>query len=292
MPEAVIELNQVSKRYGSGATAVEALSGLNLSVPRGCLYGLLGPNGAGKTTCLRILSTLLEPDSGTVRVGGLDALAQPRQVRELLGYVAQDVAIDKILSGRELLQLQGDLYHLDRADRDRRIAELSEVLGMVDWLDRRCGTYSGGMRRRLDLAAGLLHRPAVLVLDEPTVGLDIDSRAAIWRVTSVATRRDSCSPLLLAPWASLASASASGRFQYRGEATSPFTVTSPTTPAGRRWLSSQAASGPSLTGITATSRPGTGLPTQVPLPSAQAAAVPCKISSEPMRATGRASVAP
>ena len=195
VPEAVIELNQVSKRYGSGATAVEALSGLNLSVPRGCLYGLLGPNGAGKTTCLRILSTLLEPDSGTVRVGGLDALAQPRQVRELLGYVAQDVAIDKILSGRELLQLQGDLYHLDRADRDRRIEELAAVLGMVDWLDRRCGTYSGGMRRRLDLAAGLLHRPAVLVLDEPTVGLDIESRAAIWRV--LAQLRDQGTTVLL-----------------------------------------------------------------------------------------------
>ena len=195
MPEAVIELNQVSKRYGNGATAVEALSGLNLRVPRGCLYGLLGPNGAGKTTSLRILSTLLEPDSGTVRVGGLDALAQPRQVREQLGYVAQDVAIDKILSGRELLQLQGDLYHLDPSDRDRRITELAEVLAMADWLDRRCGTYSGGMRRRLDLAAGLLHRPAVLVLDEPTVGLDIESRAAIWRV--LAQLRDQGTTVLL-----------------------------------------------------------------------------------------------
>jgi len=92
------------------------------------------------------------------------------------------VAIDKILSGRELLALQGDLYHLGRVDRDARIAELIEILGMADWIDRRCGTYSGGMRRRLDLAAGLLHRPRVLVLDEPTVGLDIESRAAIWQV--------------------------------------------------------------------------------------------------------------
>jgi ABC-2 type transport system ATP-binding protein len=96
--------------------------------------------------------------------------------------VAQEVALDKILSGRELLQLQGDLYHLDRSERDRRISELVDLLAMGDWIDRRCGTYSGGMRRRLDLASGLLHRPEVLVLDEPTVGLDIESRAAIWQV--------------------------------------------------------------------------------------------------------------
>ena len=182
MPEAVIELQDVGKRYGRGDKAVEALRGLNLSVPRGSLYGLLGPNGAGKTTSLRILATLLAPDSGLVRVAGLDALVDPRGVRERLGYVAQEVALDKILSGRELLQLQGDLYHLDRADRDRRIAELVELLAMTDWIDRRCGTYSGGMRRRLDLASGLLHRPEVLILDEPTVGLDIESRAAIWQV--------------------------------------------------------------------------------------------------------------
>ena len=117
-----------------------------------------------------------------MRVAGLDGLADPRGVRRLLGYVAQDVAIDKILTGRELLQLQGDLYHLPRHQRDRRIAELIELMGMGDWIDRRCGSYSGGMRRRLDLAAGLLHSPQVLVLDEPTVGLDIESRAAIWQV--------------------------------------------------------------------------------------------------------------
>jgi ABC-type multidrug transport system ATPase subunit len=99
-----------------------------------------------------------------------------------LGYVAQEVAIDKILTGRELLQLQGDLYHLAPAARNRRMDELIELLGMTDWIDRRCGSYSGGMRRRLDLAAGLLHSPKVLVLDEPTVGLDIESRAAIWSV--------------------------------------------------------------------------------------------------------------
>ena len=175
---AMIELRQLSKAYG----AVTALNNLDLSVPEGCLYGLLGPNGAGKTTTLRILATLLAPDHGSVEVDGVDALQYPREIRRLLGYVAQEVAIDKILSGRELLQLQGDLYHLNRVDRDHRIDDLIDRLGMEPWIDRRCGTYSGGMRRRLDLAAGLLHRPRLLVLDEPTVGLDIESRSAIWQL--------------------------------------------------------------------------------------------------------------
>ena len=175
---ALIELRKISKAYG----AVPALCELDLTVPEGCLYGLLGPNGAGKTTAMRILATLLAPDGGSVRVGGVDGLAEPRAVRQLMGYVAQEVAIDKILSGRELLQLQGDLYHLQRKDRETRIADLIERLAMGDWIDRRCGTYSGGMRRRLDLAAGLLHRPRLLVLDEPTVGLDIESRSAIWQL--------------------------------------------------------------------------------------------------------------
>jgi ABC-2 type transport system ATP-binding protein len=179
----VIELHQLNKRYAAAkGVTVQALSELTLEVPAGSLFGLLGPNGAGKTTTLRILCTLLAPDSGRVLVGGVDALADPRGVRRLLGYVAQEVAIDKILTGRELLELQGDLFHLERGQRDRRIAELIALLGMADWVDRRCGSYSGGMRRRLDLAAGLLHSPQVLVLDEPTVGLDIESRTAIWQV--------------------------------------------------------------------------------------------------------------
>jgi len=180
----LIELEHLSKQYGTGrrSAPVRALDDFSLLIPDGSLYGLLGPNGAGKTTALRILCTLLAPDSGSVRVAGLDALRDPRGVRRLLGYVAQEVALDKILTGRELLALQGDLYHLARADRDARIAALIDLLGMGEWIDRRCGGYSGGMRRRLDLAAGLLHRPRVLVLDEPTVGLDIESRAAIWQV--------------------------------------------------------------------------------------------------------------
>ena len=175
---ALIELRQLNKAYGD----VSALAGLDLDVPEACLYGLLGPNGAGKTTALRILATLLAPDSGQVQIDGVDALKDPRSVRRRLGYVAQEVAIDKILTGRELLQLQGDLFHLPRRLRDEQIDDLIDRLAMNEWVDRRCGTYSGGMRRRLDLAAGLLHRPKLLVLDEPTVGLDIESRAAIWEL--------------------------------------------------------------------------------------------------------------
>ena len=175
---ALIELRQLHKAYG----AVQALRDFSLSVPEACLFGLLGPNGAGKTTAMRIRATLLGPDRGSVEVAGVDALEDPRAVRRLLGYVAQEVAIDKILTGRELLQLQGDLYHLGRSDRNQRIDDLIDRLAMAEWIDRRCGTYSGGMRRRLDLAAGLLHRPRLLVLDEPTVGLDIESRSAIWEL--------------------------------------------------------------------------------------------------------------
>ena len=174
----LIVLDHLEKSYGT----ISALRDLSLQVPEGCLFGLLGPNGAGKTTTLRILATLLAPDLGNVRIAGLDALKDQRDVRRLIGYVAQEVAIDKILTGRELLELQGDLYHLRPKQRNQRIGELIEMLGMDPWIDRRCGTYSGGMRRRLDLAAGLLHRPQLLILDEPTVGLDIESRAVIWNV--------------------------------------------------------------------------------------------------------------
>jgi len=171
-----IQLRDLFKSYGP----VRALDGLNLKVPKGSLYGLLGPNGAGKSTAIRIICTLLAPDSGHVEVGGRDVLLEEKEIRQRLGYVAQDVAIDKILTGRELLQLQGDLYHLDSKYKRKRIDELIQLLDMHEWIDRRCGSFSGGMKRRLDLASGLLHEPELLILDEPTVGLDIESRSVIW----------------------------------------------------------------------------------------------------------------
>ena len=171
-----IKLRDLFKSYGP----VMALNGLNLEVPKGSLYGLLGPNGAGKSTALRIICTLLSPDSGHVEVGGHNVLYKEKETRRRLGYVAQDVAIDKILTGRELLQLQGDLYHLDKKYKRKRIEELIERLDMHEWIDRRCGSFSGGMKRRLDLSSGLLHEPELLILDEPTVGLDIESRSVIW----------------------------------------------------------------------------------------------------------------
>ncbi len=176
--EPLVQIKSLFKSYGS----VRALKGLSLNISKGTLFGLLGPNGSGKSTTLRILCTLLAPDSGQISIAGLDALNNSRAVRRQLGYVAQEVAIDKILTGRELLQLQGDLYHLSSKDRDSRIDELIIRLDMSDWINRRCGSYSGGMRRRLDLASGLLHRPELLVLDEPTVGLDIESRTVIWEL--------------------------------------------------------------------------------------------------------------
>tara|TARA_Y100001968_G_scaffold43888_1_gene33980 strand:- start:1647 stop:2654 length:1008 start_codon:yes stop_codon:yes gene_type:complete len=172
----VIELKDLVKNYGP----VKALNGLTIEVPNGCLYGLLGPNGAGKSTTLRILCTLLSPDSGRVIISGIDAIKDPRKIRRILGYVAQEVSIDKILTGRELLRFQADLYHLSSKEINTRIPELISLLEMGNWIDRRCGSFSGGMKRRLDIASGLLHRPKLLVLDEPTVGLDIESRTVIW----------------------------------------------------------------------------------------------------------------
>ena len=171
-----ILIEQLQKRYG----AIEAVKDVSLQVEAGEIFGLLGPNGAGKTTTLRCLCTLTEPDSGRIEVSGVSAIEQPRLARQHLGYVAQEVALDKVLTGRELLELQAALYHLPRQTIKPRIAEILTLLGLDDWSDKKSGTYSGGLKKRLDLAAGLLHRPDVLILDEPTVGLDIESRVAVW----------------------------------------------------------------------------------------------------------------
>ncbi|MEX0269823.1 ATP-binding cassette domain-containing protein [Leptolyngbyaceae cyanobacterium UHCC 1019] len=173
-PAVLIE--KLQKNYG----AVEAVKDVSLHIEPGEIFGLLGPNGAGKTTVLRCLCTLAEPDSGRVEVSGISALDHPKLARRKLGYVAQEVAIDKVLTGRELLQLQAALYHLPRAVLSDRIEWVIDRLGLQDYADKKSGTYSGGMKKRLDLAAGLLHQPDVLVLDEPTVGLDIESRVVVW----------------------------------------------------------------------------------------------------------------
>ncbi|XGV98968.1 MAG: ATP-binding cassette domain-containing protein [Leptolyngbya sp. BL-A-14] len=169
-------IEKLKKSYGS----VEAVRDVSLEVEAGEIFGLLGPNGAGKTTTLRCLCTLSEPDSGKIEVAGISAIDQPRLARQYLGYIAQEVALDKVLTGRELLQLQAALYHLPRAIAQERIALVLKLLELESYADKKTGTYSGGLKKRLDLAAGLLHQPKVLVLDEPTVGLDIESRLAVW----------------------------------------------------------------------------------------------------------------
>jgi ABC-2 type transport system ATP-binding protein len=164
------------KRYGD----VVALDGLDLVVPKGTVLGLLGPNGAGKTTAVRILTTLLEPDEGSVDVAGLDVRAEPERVRERIGLSGQTAAVDEHLTGYENLDMVGRLYHLGKRESQDRARKLLQRFDLVDAGDRPAKTYSGGMRRRLDLAAALVATPDVLFLDEPTTGLDPRSRVQMW----------------------------------------------------------------------------------------------------------------
>lgn len=173
---ASVLIENLQKSYGT-APAVKDIS---FKVEPGEIFGLLGPNGAGKTTTIRCLCTLAKPDSGKIEVCGVDAIANPKAARRRLGYVAQEVALDKVLTGRELLNLQAALYHLPGSAARDRIEQLINLLGLQEYADKKTGTYSGGIRKRLDLAAGLLHQPELLVLDEPTVGLDIESRFVMW----------------------------------------------------------------------------------------------------------------
>ncbi len=164
------------RRYGD----ITALDGVDLTVHRGEIYGFLGPNGAGKSTLVRVLCTLLHPHGGVAFVAGHDVTREPQAVRMRIGVALQEAALDDRQSGRELLTLQGRLYGLDRGQIRRRV---DQVLGLVDIggaIDRRIATCSGGMKRRLDLAAALMHDPEVLFLDEPTTGLDPMSRSAVW----------------------------------------------------------------------------------------------------------------
>ena len=182
MSDYAIEVQGLKKTCAATgkSEAKDALKGVDLNIPRGSIFGLLGPNGAGKTTTLRALCTLTTPDAGKIEVSGISAIDNPRGARKRLGYVAQEVALDKVLTGRELLQLQAALYHIPSKVTKERIDTVLELLGLQEYADKKTGTYSGGLRKRLDLAAGLLHAPTVLVLDEPTAGLDIESRFVVW----------------------------------------------------------------------------------------------------------------
>jgi ABC-2 type transport system ATP-binding protein len=174
--EPAISAQSLERHFGD----VVAVDKVDLEIKPGEIYGFLGPNGAGKSTTVRVLCTLLAPTGGAARVAGFDVATQPEDIRLRIGVALQDAALDAKQTGTELLRLQGRLYGLSRSDVDRRIVELSGLIDIGDALDRLIGTYSGGMKRRLDLAAALVHNPDILFLDEPTTGLDPVSRARVW----------------------------------------------------------------------------------------------------------------
>ena len=175
-----IVADQLVRHFGSGDEQVKAVDGVDLTVHRGEIFGFLGPNGAGKSTTVRMLTTLLRPTGGRARVAGFDVVREADQVRRNIGVALQDAAIDPLMTGSELLRLQAVLYGLPRTQHRTKAGELLERVGLTGAANRRVGTYSGGMRRRLDLALSLIHEPTVLFLDEPTTGLDPMSRISLW----------------------------------------------------------------------------------------------------------------
>lgn len=176
MSNPVVRIENLRKSYGP----IVALDGISLEVEGGKIFGLLGPNGAGKTTAVKILTTLVRPDGGKVEVTGTDVLRDPVKVRSLIGYVPQELTIDPYLTAREHLNYYADLYHLSHASRTSRIREVLALVGLGGHEDRRARHFSGGMKKKLDLACGLIHRPPLVFLDEPSLGLDVQVRRDVW----------------------------------------------------------------------------------------------------------------
>lgn len=173
-----ISIKNLCKSYNK----TQALKNLSLEIPFGCFYALLGPNGAGKSSLIRIIATLMGADSGEIWINGFDAAQNPRDARKQIGYVAQESSLDKILTGYEHLTFTADLHHLPINIKKRRIEEVTEQLKMGEWIHQRVKTYSGGMRRRLELGCALIHKPSIFILDEPSAGLDPESRQVIWEI--------------------------------------------------------------------------------------------------------------
>lgn len=177
----MIEIKNLKKIYNSGTAGVTAVNNIDLVVYRGEIFGFLGPNGAGKTTTMRIITTLLKPTSGIVHIAGFDLMQQPDMVRTHIGYVSQSGGLERSATARENLVLQARAYGMSKEQAQARAQELITALDLTSFADRFVETYSGGQRRRVDIALGMVHKPKILFLDEPTVGLDPQSRAHIWQ---------------------------------------------------------------------------------------------------------------
>jgi len=186
-----VEVHDLVREFGP----VRAVDGLSMSVEEGEILGMLGPNGAGKTTTIRILTTLLRPTSGTAAICGFDVVREADEVRRSIGYVMQEIALDYLMTGREHLELQASMYHLPPKEVKRRVQEALALVELTEAADGKAYDYSGGMKKRLDIAGGLLHRPRVLILDEPSLGLDVQSRHKVWEYIE-GLRRDGVTVLL------------------------------------------------------------------------------------------------
>lgn len=176
MPRAVVRVEDLRKSYGP----IQALNGVSFEVEKGKVFGLLGPNGAGKTTAIKILATLVRADEGKAEIQGIDVSREPDRARRLIGYVPQELTVDPYLTAEEHLRYYADLYHLPAAARDVRMKELLELVGLTGHEKRRARSFSGGMKKKLDLACGLIHQPELILLDEPSLGLDVPVRRDLW----------------------------------------------------------------------------------------------------------------